>query len=87
MTSTVRPDAVVHVSGHFSSFFGEETGHPDHDEDERIGAISIPLGKNHRPADSVIAGDICAIARLSRAETGDTLSDKETYSVRVKALT
>ena len=76
-SGTVRPDAVVHVSGHFSSFFGEETGHPDHDEDERIGALSVPLGKTHRPADSVIAGDICAIARLSRAETGDTLSDKD----------
>jgi len=76
-SGTIRPDAVVHVSGHFSSFFGEQTGHPDHDEDERIGALSIPLGKNHRPAETVIAGDICAIARLSQAETGDTLSDKE----------
>ena len=76
-SGTVRPDAVVHVSGHFSSFFGDATGHPDHDEDERIGALSVPLGKTHRPADAVIAGDICAIARLSRAETGDTLSDKD----------
>ena len=76
-SGTIRPDAVVHVSGHFSSFFGEETGHPDHDEDERIGALSVPLGKVHRPADCVIAGDICAIARLSRAETGDTLSERE----------
>jgi elongation factor G len=76
-SGTIRPDAVVHVSGHFSSFFGEESGHPDHDEDERIGALSIPLGKVHRPADAVIAGDLCAIARLSRAETGDTLSDKD----------
>ena len=76
-SGTVRPDAVVHVSGHFSSFFGDATGHPDHDEDERVGALSVPLGKNHRPADAVIAGDICAIARLSRAETGDTLSDKD----------
>ena len=76
-SGTIRPDAVVHVSGHFSSFFGEATGHPDHDEDERIGALSVPLGKNHRTADAVIAGDICAIARLSRAETGDTLSGKD----------
>jgi elongation factor G len=76
-SGTVRPDMVVHVSGHFSSFFGETEGHPDHDEDERIGALSFPLGKNLRPADSAIAGDICAIAKLSRAETGDTLSDKD----------
>jgi elongation factor G len=76
-SGTIRPDATVHVSGHFSSFFGGESGHADHDEDERIGALSIPLGKNQRPADSVIAGDICAIAKLSAAETGDTLSDKD----------
>jgi elongation factor G len=82
-SGTIRPDATVHVSGHFSSFFGgaEEAGHPgvheDHDEDERIGSLSVPLGKNHRPADVVVAGDVCAIGRLSRAETGDTLSDKD----------
>ena len=76
-SGTVRPDMVVHVSGHFSSFFGETEGHPDHDEDERVGALSFPLGKSLRPAERVIAGDICAIAKLSRAETGDTLSDKD----------
>jgi elongation factor G len=77
-SGTIVPDATVHVSGHFSSFFGEETGHLDHDEDERIGALSVPLGKSLRPAERVIAGDICAIAKLSKAETGDTLSDKDT---------
>jgi len=79
-SGTIRPDAVVHVSGHFSAFYGEAVaeGHADHDEDEKIGALSVPLGKNQRPADLVVAGDICAIGRLSRAETGDTLSSKET---------
>jgi elongation factor G len=76
-SGTVLPDATVHVSGHFSSFFGAENGHEDHDEDERIGALSTPLGKQQRPTDKVVAGDICAIGRLSRAETGDTLSDKD----------
>lgn len=83
-SGTIRPDATVHVSGHFSSFFGnaEEAGHhpgvhEDHDEDERIGSLSMPLGKTHRPVDLVVAGDVCAIGRLSRAETGDTLSDKD----------
>lgn len=82
-SGTIRPDATVHVSGHFSSFFGgaENNGggahtHPDHDEDERIGVLSFPLGKQQRPAPAVVAGDICAIGKLSRAETGDTLSDK-----------
>src|SRR6478672_6648473 len=77
-SGTVRPDATVHVSGHFSEFYGSHEGHEDHDEDERIGALSVPLGKTQRPADLVVAGDICAIGRLTRAETGDTLSDKDT---------
>src|SRR4051794_16653772 len=79
-SGTIRPDATVHVSGHFSAFYGETLaeGHLDHDEDEKIGALSVPLGKNQRPADLVVAGDICAIGRLSRAETGDTLSARET---------
>ena len=76
-SGTLRPDQTVHVSGHFSSFFGEERGHEDHDEDERIGALSVPLGAAQRPVDEVRAGDICAIAKLTRAETGDTLSDKD----------
>ena len=80
-SGTISPDSTVHVSGHFSSFFGSPgsngaAGHADHDEDERIGTLSFPLGKQQRPAPSVVAGDICAIGRLSRAETGDTLSDK-----------
>lgn len=87
-SGTITPDATVHVSGHFSSFYssasrngsstdsGSMAGHADHDEDERIGALSFPLGRQQRPAPSVVAGDICAVGRLSRAETGDTLSDK-----------
>ncbi|BBX47381.1 elongation factor G-like protein EF-G2 [Mycobacterium cookii] len=76
-SGTIMPDTTVHVSGHFSSFFGSNgSSHADHDEDERIGALSFPLGKQQRPASVVLPGDMCAIGRLSRAETGDTLSDK-----------
>ena len=52
-SGTIRPDATVHVSGHFSSFFGSNgstASHADHDEDERIGTLSFPLGKQQRPA-------------------------------------
>jgi elongation factor G len=76
-SGTLRPDSVVHVSGHFSSFFGESRGHEDHDVDERIGSLSSPLGKSQRTVSECIAGDIVAIAKLSRAETGDTLSSKD----------
>jgi elongation factor G len=72
-SGTLRPDAAVHVSGH-----GRGTrGHDDHDDDERIGALTSPLGKLQRPLTSCVAGDICAVAKLSTAETGDTLSDKD----------
>src|SRR3954470_3014986 len=72
-SGTLRPDAPVHVSGHGMT----ERGHPDHDVDERIGALSSPLGANLRPVGSCPAGDVCAVARLTSAETGDTLSSPE----------
>jgi elongation factor G len=72
-SGTLRPDAAVHVSGHGRA----ERGHADHDADERIGALTSPLGKQQRPATQCLAGDICAVAKLATAETGDTLSDKD----------
>ena len=76
-SGTLVPDASVHVSGHFSAFFTEDAGHEDHDEDERIGALAHPFGQHQVPAARVVAGDIAAIGRLSRAETGDTLSSPD----------
>jgi elongation factor G len=73
-SGTLVPDQTLHVSGHFTAFFGGGRGHPDHDEDERIGALAHPFGRVQSPADRVVAGDLCVIGRLSRAETGDTLS-------------
>jgi elongation factor G len=72
-SGTLRPDIPIHVSGHGMS----ERGHPDHDVDERIGAVSSLLGATLRPVASCPAGDICAVARLGSAETGDTLSSPE----------
>ncbi len=69
-SGTLRSDETVHVSGHFSA----GTGHEDHDVDERIGALSALLGTELRPIDRAIAGSVVAVSRLSRAETGDTLS-------------
>lgn len=76
-SGTLVAEQSVHVSGHFSAFFGEAAGHPDHDEDEKIGALAHAFGKAQAPAERVVAGDLCAIGRLTRAETGDTLSDVE----------
>ena len=72
-SGSLRPDLTVHVSGHGRA----ERGHPDHDDDERIGALTSPLGKLQRPLASCSAGSICAVAKLGTAETGDTLSSKE----------
>ncbi len=72
-SGTLRPDVTVHVSGHGRS----ASGHPDHDQDERIGALTSPLGKTQRTISACVAGDICAVAKLPSAETGDTLSEKE----------
>jgi elongation factor G len=69
----LRPDSVLHVSGHFDA----DRGHEDHDVDERVGAVSSPLGKHLRTMSEGVAGDIVAVAKLTRAETGDTLSAKE----------
>jgi elongation factor G len=72
-SGTLRPDTAVHVSGHFLS----DRGHDDHDVDEKVGAITSPLGKTQRTVAQCVAGDICAVAKLGRAETGDTLSAKD----------
>ncbi|MEU6412792.1 elongation factor G-like protein EF-G2 [Microbispora sp. NPDC046933] len=72
-SGTLRPDMTVHVSGHGLA----ERGHEDHDVDERVGTLSSPLGKLQRTMGKCVAGDICAVAKLSRTETGDTLSDKD----------
>ncbi|MFF5362215.1 elongation factor G-like protein EF-G2 [Streptomyces scabiei] len=72
-SGTLRSDATVHVSGHGLA----DRGHEDHDVDERIGALSTPFGKQQRTLTHCIAGDLACVAKLSRAETGDTLSAKD----------
>ncbi|MET7512389.1 elongation factor G-like protein EF-G2 [Streptomyces sp. NPDC005480] len=72
-SGTLRPDDTVHVSGHGLA----DRGHEDHDVDERIGALSSPFGKQQRVLSHCIAGDLACVAKLGRAETGDTLSAKD----------
>ncbi len=71
-SGTLRTDTAIHVAGHG----GAARGHPDHDVDDRVGQLFSPLGAVLRPIDRAVAGDICAIGRLSTAETGDTISAK-----------
>ena len=44
-SGTLVADQSVHVSGHFTAFFGDAAGHPDHDEDEKIGALAHVFGR------------------------------------------
>lgn len=72
-SGTLRPEETVHVSGHGLA----DRGHEDHDVDERIGTLTSPFGKQQRTLGTCIAGDLACVAKLTRAETGDTLSAKD----------
>ncbi|MFB6691014.1 elongation factor G-like protein EF-G2 [Streptomyces virginiae] len=72
-SGTLNPEETVHVSGHGLA----DRGHEDHDVDERIGTLTAPFGKQQRVLGRCIAGDLACVAKLSRAETGDTLSAKD----------
>ena len=77
-SGTLRPDSLVHVSGHLDRLAGAQIeGHVGHDDDERVGLLSSPLGDALRPKPFAIAGDLCVVAKLTKAETTDTLSSKE----------
>ncbi|MDQ4503867.1 elongation factor G-like protein EF-G2 [Sinomonas sp. ASV322] len=73
-SGTLSEDTPVHVGGHGLA----DRGHPDHDSDERVGHLYAPFGASLRAVPRVVAGDICALAKLASAETGDTVSARDT---------
>ena len=72
-SGTLREDSIVHIGGHGLA----DRGHQDHDSDDRVTHLQSPLGAMLRPVPFCVAGDICALTRLTSAETGDTVSDRE----------
>jgi len=72
-SGTLHADDTVHVRGHGLTAPGDPAP-PDHDADERVGAVTAPFGKQQRPLSQAIAGDIACVTKLAHAETGDTLS-------------
>jgi elongation factor G len=46
-------------------------------EEERLGQLYCPQGKEQNPTERVVAGDIGSVAKLQHTETGDTLCDKD----------
>ncbi|WP_168627043.1 elongation factor G-like protein EF-G2 [Cryobacterium sp. BB307] len=72
-SGTVRENSTVHIGGHGL----EDRGHQDHDSDERVTHLQAPFGSSLRAVSFAVAGDICALTKVATAETGDTVSDRE----------
>ncbi|MFC9592541.1 elongation factor G-like protein EF-G2 [Streptomyces sp. NPDC056944] len=75
-SGTLRPDETVHISGHGLADRSHD-GQELHEADERTGGLTSPFGRQQRPLAECIAGDLACVARLGRAETGDTVSAKD----------
>ena len=77
-SGTLKVDDPVHVSGR-RALFGEEEdpSHPDHDESDKVGPLSAPVGLELVGRDHAIAGEIVYVARLAKAETGDSMSNPD----------
>jgi elongation factor G len=61
-SGTFKPDGTVHNA--------------TRDVPERIGALTLLLGKTASPIQEIQAGDMGAVAKLKETKTGDTLCDK-----------
>jgi elongation factor G len=72
-SGTLRPEQIIHVSGHGMA----DRGHADHDVDERVSHLYAPLGAALREVPYAVAGDLCALTKIGSAETGDTVSAKD----------
>lgn len=80
LAGTLKADQTVHIAGRAASFEGRDphdSWRGDHDAEEKIGALSRPLGATQEPVTQAVAGEIVTIARLASAETGDTISSVE----------
>ncbi|MBN1312091.1 MAG: elongation factor G [Anaerolineae bacterium] len=64
----------------FSGMLKSDNRYFDHSkgEEERFGSLNSAQGKEQLPVDTMHAGDIGAVAKLSHATTGDTIGDKGT---------
>ncbi|GAA4555850.1 elongation factor G-like protein EF-G2 [Pseudonocardia xishanensis] len=75
-SGTLRADTAVHISGHVPAprASSEDAGHDGHDVDDRLSHLYTPLGATLQETELCVAGDICALTKLTGAETGDTVS-------------
>ncbi|WP_227983263.1 elongation factor G-like protein EF-G2 [Nocardia spumae] len=71
-SGTLHADDTVHICGRHADSAGD-----GHDLDERVGAVTAPFGRQQFPIGQAIAGDIAYVTKLGHAETGDTVSAKD----------
>ncbi|MCL2784091.1 MAG: elongation factor G-like protein EF-G2 [Propionibacteriaceae bacterium] len=75
---TLKLDDSVMVSGHRSLFTGKaDPARPDHDDVDKVGAMSIPGVGENTPTPQAVAGQIVFVTKTAKAETSDTLSSKD----------
>ena len=75
---TLKLDDSVAVSGHRFLFTGKtDSAHPDHDDTDKIGPLSIPGVGENSSTPQAIAGQIVFVTKMTKAETSDTLSAKD----------
>ncbi|MFN8459331.1 MAG: elongation factor G [Anaerolineae bacterium] len=51
---------------------------PRANEEERVGGLFFPRGKDQISISEAVAGDICGLVKLNHTHTGDTLCDRAT---------
>ncbi|WP_181783927.1 elongation factor G, partial [Pseudonocardia pini] len=73
-SGTLRPDTAVHVSGHVPAPRVSPESDPGHDVDDKLSHLYTALGATLQETEQCVAGDICALTKLTGAETGDTVS-------------
>jgi len=75
---TLKLDDSINVSGHRALFTGRvDAAHPDHDDVDKVGPLSIPGVSENTSTPQAVAGQIAFVTKMSKAETSDTLSAKD----------
>ena len=75
---TLQLDDAVMVAGQRSLFTGKsDPAHPDHNDPDKIGPMSIPGVVENTSTPQAIAGQIVFVTKMSKPETSDTLSSKD----------
>jgi len=77
-SGTLKLDDTVMVSGHRSLFTGRaDPAHPDHDDPDKIGPLSVPGVTENTSTPQAVAGQIVFVTKMTKAETSDTLSPRD----------